>query len=454
MQIERKLDIAAYKRLSFLFDDGEFTEINSFTKEKDSLTGVITAYGYVNGELVYAFSQDKTVNSGAVGLAHSAKIAKLYLLAAKTGKPIVGIHDSNGAYVDGTVDSMTAYSEMINASSLISGVVPQISVVAGTCAGSAALLACTADFVVMTKDSEFFMAPPFDSKINGVGTSKAAASNGVASVVCENDEKAISTVKSILRLMPENNLTAVPIYEYENSQTQISDTLESIVSNVADLDSVLELYSDFGKSSFTALATIGGSTVGMAATNKSAERLTSEDCTKMARFMRTCDAFAIPVITFIDTEGFDNDSVSEVAGSIRNMTKLSSTYSEATTVKISVITGKAYGPAFVSLAGKNINTDFSFAFENAVISPLAPLAAVEFLWHDKLKGASDLTSKRNELAEEYSKTVASALSAAEKNCIDEIVNKEDLKSKLIAVLDMLSSKRVTKLPKKHNNIPL
>ena len=161
MQIEKNMDCQARTRLSYLFDDGKYTEINSYAKENDCLTGVVTAYGYVNGNAVYAFSQDKSINNGAVGPAHAAKIAKLYSLAAKTGTPVIGIHDSNGAFVNGTAESLTAYGELINAASVISGVVPQISVVAGTCAGSAALFACSSDFIIMTKDAEFFMTPAF-----------------------------------------------------------------------------------------------------------------------------------------------------------------------------------------------------------------------------------------------------------------------------------------------------
>ena len=159
MQIDKNTNSPGHKRLSALFNDGVYTEINSLSMEKESLTSVITAYGYVNGGLVYAFSQDRTVNSGAVGTVHAQKISKLYSLAAKTGRPVVGIHDSNGAFVDGTIDSLSAYSEMIGKAASVSGVVPQISVIAGVCAGSAAMLACSADFVIMTKESELFVAP-------------------------------------------------------------------------------------------------------------------------------------------------------------------------------------------------------------------------------------------------------------------------------------------------------
>lgn len=452
MQMEKNMDSAARKRLSYLFDDGVYTEINSLSMQKDSLSGVVTAYGYVNGSLVYAYSQDKTVNNGAVGLPHAQKISKLYSLAAKTGRPIVGIHDSNGAFIDGTVDSLTAYGDMIGASAAISGVVPQISVIAGTCAGSAAILACSSDFVVMTNDGELFVTPPFDSEKNGMGTAKSAAKAGTASIVCDDDKTAMEKVVELLRLIPENNLSSVPVYEYSDNAVTAGNTLEDIVSMITDADSVTELSAEFGKASYTALATTGGSTVGIVATNKTNDKLVSDDCAKIARFVRTCDAFGIPVITIVDTEGFEGES--ETAGCIRNMAMLSGSYSEATTAKITLITGKAYGPAFVAFASKSANADFTFAWEKAVVSPLNPLTAVEFMWHDKLAGAADVAVKRAELAREYVDTCATAEMAANKNAVDEIIACADTKAKLVEVLDVLSGKRVSNLPKKHNNLPL
>ncbi len=446
MQTEKNLDSAARRRLAALFDDGAYTEVGSLSMEKDSLASVITAYGYVNGSLVYAFSQDNTVNSGAVGTVHAQKIAKLYSLAAKTGRPVVGIHDSNGAFIDGTVDSLNAYGEMIGTAASVSGVVPQISVIAGVCAGSAAMLACSADFVVMTKDAELYVAP------NGKSTAADAAKAGTAAVVCDDDDAAISAAKELLRLIPENNLTAVPVYEYEENAFASGNTLSDTVNNTADADSVTELYEGFGKASYTALATVAGSTAGIVATNKTKEKLTADDSAKIARFVRTCDAFGIPVITFVDTEGFDGEG--EAAGSVRNMTMLAGAYAEATTAKVTLVTGKAYGPAFVALASKGANADFTFAYEDAVISPLAPVTAVEFLWHEKLAGAANAAAKREELAKEYIAEYATAEKAAYRNAVDEVISPAQTRTKLAEALEILSGKRVSRLPKKHNNLPL
>lgn len=448
MQIEKNMDCQARTRLSYLFDDGKYTEINSYAKENDCLTGVVTAYGYVNGNAVYAFSQDKSINNGAVGPAHAAKIAKLYSLAAKTGTPVIGIHDSNGAFVNGTAESLTAYGELINAASVISGVVPQISVVAGTCAGSAALFACSSDFIIMTKDAEFFMTPAFTKENSG--SASDAAANGIAAAVCDDDKAAIEKAKELINLMPVNNLAPLPMFEYNEPETAISADFNSLINGVCDAESIIELYAEFGKASYTALATVNGATVGIAATNKTSDKLTDADCSKLSRFIRTCDAFAVPVITFVDTEGFD---AADAISGVKSMTQLANCYAEATTAKISVITGKAVGPAFIALAGKDISSDFTYIWESACVSPLAPLSAVEFLWHDKLKGAADVNAKRNELAEEYKATLASAESAAASGAVDEIISASSTREAIISALDILSSKRITKLPKKHNNIP-
>lgn len=448
MQIEKNMDCQARTRLSYLFDDGKYTEINSYAKENDCLTGVVTAYGYVNGNAVYAFSQDKSINNSAVGPAHAAKIAKLYSLAAKTGTPVIGIHDSNGAFVNGTAESLTAYGELINAASVISGVVPQISVVAGTCAGSAALFACSSDFIIMTKDAEFFMTPAFTKENSG--SASDAAANGIAAAVCDDDKAAIEKAKELLNLMPVNNLAPLPMFEYNEPETAVSADFNSLINGVCDAESIIELYAEFGKASYTALATVNGATVGIAATNKTSDKLTDADCSKLSRFIRTCDAFAVPVITFVDTEGFD---AADAISGVKSMTQLANCYAEATTAKISVITGKAVGPAFIALAGKDISSDFTYIWESACVSPLAPLSAVEFLWHDKLKGAADVNAKRNELAEEYKATLASAESAAASGAVDEIISASSTREAIISALDILSSKRITKLPKKHNNIP-
>lgn len=425
----------AKERLAKLFDDGIYTEFDSTVK-----AGVVTAYGYVDGSPVYAYSQDKNVNSGAVGKQHADKICKILDLASRNGIPVVGVFDSDGAVISDGAETLAAYSEILAWTNNLSGVVPQIAVVAGTCIGSAALIAASADIVVASKDAEMYLTA-------GEGKNGAAAAElGTVSVLTENDDEAIKSARKLLSMLPANNLSSAPEFEFSVSSKSAEGKAADIVEAIADEGSIVELSEKFGKASYTAIATVGGSAVGIAATNKTADKLTSEDSAKLARFVRTCDAFSIPVVTVIDTEGFETND------NIRDLAKLANAYAEATTLKISVVTGKAYGSAMVALG--TANADMTFAYPDAVISPLAPVTAVEFLWHDKLKGAADVKAERTKLAADYAETEASAFAAAEKNCVDEIITSDEARAKVVSVLELMAGKRLNKrLPKKHSNMP-
>ncbi len=436
MHNDQNVNSKARERLGLLFDDGVYNEIGSLMTEKGAPSGVVCAFGYVNGNEVYAFAQDKEISGGAVGQAQAAKISKLYDMAAKTGAPIVGIHDSNGAFMDGTAASLAAYGKMLEASAVVSGVVPQIAVIAGTCAGSASILACSSDFVIMTKESEFFLAPN-----TSAGSAKAAEAAGIACDVCESEKEAFTKARDIINLMPMNNLATLPAFEFEGSAGG------SDISGIADKDSIVELCSGCGNASATALGTLGGSTVGFVSAGNGS--MNADDCNKIARFVRTCDAFSIPVITLVSSEGIDEEDTMKA---VKAVTTLANSYSEATTVKIAVVNGKTVGPVFTAVAGNSSNSDLTYAFDNAVIAPIPSEGAVEFLWHDKLKGASDLTAERNKLVSQYESTLASAETAAENGYIDGIVAPDSVRETLVAALDIMAGKRVSKLPKKHNNI--
>ena len=240
----------------------------------------------------------------------------------------------------------------------------------------------------------------------------------------------------------------------KNRQQFFGKDAESQAKAVCDEGSLIELSAEYGKASYTALGTLGGASVGIIATNKTADKLTADDCSKLARFVRTCDAYAVPIITLVDTEGFAADDDTEAAGAVKNMTKLAHAYAEATTIKLAAVTGKAYGPAYIALAGKGANADMTFAVPDAVISPLNPVTAVEFLAHDELKGAADLAAKRKELADKYAREEASAAAAAQKNCLDNIVSGNEIRGVLINAVEILAGKRISRLPKKHSNIQL
>ena len=444
-------DTKARERLSNLFDEGKFTEMDLFTKQGDNLAGVMTAYGYIDSNPVYAFSQDVSVNGGALGVAAAKKIAKVYDLAAKTGVPVVGIYDSDGVVLTDGIDVLTSCSELLMKTANLSGVVPQISVIAGTCAGMQAMLATSADFVIMAKDAELFITP--NSKIKEGEFAQNSAKCGTVSLVCDDDMQAIGKAKELIARLPGNNLSGVPMFEFSPSGLELKDDADSMVKAVADADSVIELSADFGLASYTAIASVCGATVGFVATNKTKNKLTADDCSKISRFVRTCDAFSLPVVTLIDTEGFDLGDEAETSGSLRDMTKIAFAYAEATTAKISIIVGNAYGSAYMALAGKGADADLIYAYPNAVISAVNPLTAVEFFKHDGLKGASDVDAKRKELAEDYASNEASAFVAAEANCIQDIINPIDTRVTIANALEILASKRTSRLPKKHSNMP-
>ena len=430
----------AKERLANLFDEGMYTEIDAGVKNGEDYAGVVTAYGYVDGSPVYAFSQDKSVKGGAVSKQHAAKICKIYDLASRTGMSVVGIYDSNGVFIDDGAEAIKAYSDMLMWTNNLSGVVPQISVIVGTCAGSSAMVACTADFVVVTEEAELYTT--VGKEVKG----EDAVTNGTATLSAKNDKEAMDAVKKLIAMLPANNISAIPMFEFSEAGKAANGLANDLAEAIADSDSIVELSGGFGTAAYTAIATISGSAVGIVATNKIAEKLTSDDCAKLARFVRTCDAFTVPILTIIDTEGFDNDAC------VRDMAKLANAYAEATTLKISLVTGKAYGAAMAALGAGN--ADVTYAYADAVISPIAPVTAVEFLWHDKLKGATDLTAERNKLAVQYADENASAFDAAAKNCVDDIITAEEARVKVMSTLEVMSGKRMTKrLPKKHSNMP-
>ena len=448
MQMEKNLSSPARVRLAALFDEGSCREIGAYVTEKEAPAGVVTAFGYVSGNPVYAFAQDQSASHGAVGPAQAEKISKVFTLAAKTGAPVVGIYDSDGAFMDGSAASLNAYSLMMKRTAQLSGVVPQIAVVAGPCLGSAAMMACAADFLIMSGEGELYLTPG-----QSEGSAKAAAENGIAALTAADDTAAIAAARDLINLLPVNNMAMAPCMEYEAPAAAQGSDLAGFVDSIADGGSVKELYADYAGAAYTALATVTGTTVAIAATNKTPDKLTQADCDKLSRFVRTCDAFSIPVITLVDTLGFAGDAGTEEAGAVRALTRLAGSYAEATTPKISVVTGNAVGPVFVALAGKGCNADFAYALEKASIAPLAPEACVEFLWHDKLKGCKDLNAERKKLAKEYSETLGSALSAAQRGVIDEVLTPADLRSTVASALSMLEGKRVTNLTKKHNKFP-
>lgn len=439
----------AYKRLEMLFDNGVYTELGRFKKNGENGCGVVTAFGNVNGTACYAYSQDITVCSGAMGRSQAAKIKKIYDLALMNGAPVIAVFDSKGAFAEEGVDALNAYGELIAAAGKISGVVPQISVVAGKCIGSAAILAGVADITIMIDGAELCVNSADIVGDNNVGSAKTAAKNGTVSLVAENDNDAMQKVALILSMLPSNNLSIPSIADYIPASIS-GEGVYADITNIVDADSFVELSKDFGGCAKVGFARVAGNAVGIVATDasKNDANLCAKGASKISRFVRLCDAFSIPLITLLNCAGFLGKAEDELSGSVRSVSALTGAYAEATTAKITVIVGKAYGTAFTAMAGKASGTDYCIAYPDAAICALNPTTAVQFLYKDRLG-----EEKREDLENEYILTAGSPFKASEYGAIDDIVPADAAADAVIAALDMMSSKRVSTLEKKHSNMP-
>ncbi len=425
MGIQNLSDSAARNLLVGFFDAASFVEIDRLAKDGDMPCEAVAGYGTVDGAPVYAFAQDHEVCCGAVGKAQAAKIAKIYEMAAQNGAPIVSVYDSDGVKLVEGLDAMDAVADILMAANDLSGVVPQIAVVVGGCVGSAAMMAMAADVVIAVDGCDY--------RLN-VGEDQAKANITVATV-----EEALETVRALLAALPSNNLSAVSVYEADAAAVAAAD-VAGAVDAFADADTSIDFYNEDGiRASF---ARVGGISCGLVS-------LTGDKlgcgCAQAARFVRLCDSFSLPVITFVDAAGFC---------CLKTAAKLSQAYAEATTAKITVIGGKAYGPVYIAVAGKRAGADAVLAWETARIGALAPETAVHLEWEDRLAAMIDPKADRAKLIKEYEDTMYDPAVAAAGGYVTDVVSVADTKARLVGMLDMLSAKRVTKLPKKHANIQL
>ncbi|HIZ19835.1 MAG TPA: carboxyl transferase [Firmicutes bacterium] len=416
----------ARARLLQLFDEGTFVEIDRLARDGDKPAEVAAGYGLVDGSPVYAFAQDRDVCCGAIGRAQGAKIRKVYDLAAQNGAPLVGIFDSDGAKLGEGIDAMDAIADILLACNNLSGVVPQIAVVAGACVGSSAIIASAADIVVAAKDADFYLNPGDE--------------NAVPSLVAEDAGEAIEKAKELLRLLPANNLAVPVAYEFDSVAMGECEDIHGVIDAVADTDTVVRLGDGACE---TALARVGGAVCGLVTLAE--DKLSCCSCGRVARFVRLCDSFSLPVVTFVDAAGFV---------CLKGAAKVSQAYAEATTAKITVLVGKAYGPVYIAVAGKSAGADAVLGWPTASVLPLAPEAAIHIFWKDRLAAMENPTEDRKKLAAEYAQTEGSVLNAAAAGTVTDVIAPADTKGKLIAMLELLSSKRVTRLPKKHANIQL
>lgn len=420
---------SAYKTITSFFDEDSFVSVDTLAKSQDTYAEVVAGYGTVEGLPVYAFAQNSDFCGGAMSKAQAAKLVKIYNLALKTGCPLVGFYDSAGGRLDQGNALLEGYGQVLNRSAGLSGVVPQISVVLGSCMGTGALNAVCGDFVIMTKASKLSldtMGKNSDADCN--------AENGIATLVAQDEKDAVEKARQLVCYLPSNNLTV----SAESEPSDPEPNGKCMCSAVADGDSVFKIAPCFGANAKTAFARVEGATVGIV--NAKSGVLTEADSLKISKHVRFCDAFSIPVLTFVNCKGFED---------VKSAAKVSSAYGEATTAKISVVTGTAVGAGYIALAGAGANADVVYALPDAVVSPVNPEAAALIMAPEKMNVPA---AQQKKAADDFAKESLGAENAAENGYIDDIVDEASLRQAVVNALDMLAGKRVSTLAKKHSTI--
>ncbi len=420
---------AGMETLLKFFDEGSFCETDALLKSEGDFAEAVTGYGTVMGVPVYAFAQNSDVASGAMSKAQAKKIARLYDLAKMTGAPVVGFYDSVGGRLTQKNDLLAAYGEILGRASSISGVVPQLSVVLGTCLGTCALIATSADFIIMEKDAEL--------SIDVTGECSTASHNlkhGIANIVADSKDDAIKKAQDLITYFPSNNLELAPT----DDAVEPDYDEECVVCSIADADSFCDISEGYGEGACVAFGRVQGEVVGFVETY--GEKIDCKGAQKVSKFVRFCDSFSIPVVTVVDSKGFK---------SLKSAAKVTSAYAEATTAKIAVVSGTAVGAVYVALAGEASGADIRLALDGAVISPVNPKALAFIMDEDAMNVP---VAQQDKVAEEFAKRELSALNAAQCGYVDDVVDKTALRVKVSQALEMLSSKRVETLPKKHTTI--
>ena len=430
--------------LAKFFDDGEYTALFA-----DG--AVSAACGYAAGQQAYAVYQ----NGEAVTVKDVEKNIKVLEMAAQTGCPVVTFYNSVGAKLAEGLDVLTASAKLNAQIAKVSGVVPQVAVVLGVCGGTSALSAANADVCIMAEGAELFFTAPFTSaakgdKVADAGSAAAAAKAGVASIVATDAAEAAEKAAHIVGLLPANNLTGPAIFEFEQPTAVLAAGAEpaKAAAAVIDKDSAVELYAGFGKSVYTAFATIGGNAVGVVATGK---QLCHNCVAKASRFVRLCDAYSIPVVTVVNTEGFVKSEGDDQAGGIRQAARMAGVYAEATTVKVAILAGEAVGPIYTVFAA---SADWRIAVDGCTVAPLAPETAATVLYKDEIFASDNIQQATKQKAAAYKAEQCSAVAAVANGAADAAVKAADVRAVAAQALDMLATKRTTRLPKKHGNITL
>jgi len=482
--------MSARERIDFLLDEGTFEETDKLVthrchdfgmaEQKFYGDGFITGYGRVEGRLVFVFAQDFTVFGGSLSETNAGKIVKIMDLAAKMGAPVIGLNDSGGARIQEGVMSLAGYADIFLRNTLYSGVVPQISAIMGPCAGGAVYSPAITDFILMVDQTSYMFITGPDviktvtheevtkDQLGGAHTHNETS--GVAHFMCRDDAECLSMVRELLSFIPSNNLEDPPrkpctdpidrldakLDTLVPDQSNMPYEMKDVIHTVVDDGYFFEIHEHYAKNIIVGFARLNGKSVGIVANQPAmlAGTLDINASVKGARFVRFCDCFNIPLVTFEDVPGFLPGTNQEYGGIIKHGAKLLYAFAEATVPKVTVITRKAYGGAYCVMASKHIRTDVNYAWPSAEIAVMGPEGAVDIVYKRELDGAKNRAAVRQEKIEEFRERLANPYVAADRGFVDAVIQPRETRKKLIQALEMLETKRDKNPPKKHGNIPL
>jgi acetyl-CoA carboxylase carboxyltransferase component len=486
----KKGKLTARERLDLLLDKGSFHETDPFVVhrthdfglegQKYSGDSVVTGWGTIDGRLVYVYSQDFTVLGGSLGEVHAEKICKILDMAIKNGAPIIGLNDSGGARIQEGVVSLAGYAEIFLRNTIASGLIPQISALLGPCAGGAVYSPALTDFIFMARGTAymFVTGPDVVKTVTHEevsfeelgGASVHAEKSGVCHVTAESEADLLYLIRKLLAYLPQNNLEDPPYLPDGDDSLRMDEALDTIIPDdpakpydvkdiirhVVDSSQFYEIHEGFAKNIVVGFAHLGGHSVGMVANQPKvlAGVLDIDASEKAARFVRFCDAFNLPVITFVDVPGFMPGSAQEHGGIIRSGAKLLYAYCEATVPKITIVLRKAYGGAYIVMSSKHLRGDINLAWPSAEIAVMGPEGAVSIVFRKEMEKTDDPNRRKSELVSEYRDKFANPYVAAERGYLDDIIEPRDTRPRLINALEMLQNKRDSNPSKKHGNIPL
>lgn len=482
--------LTARERLDLLLDPGSFNEIEPFVTARSDMLGeaadrvpgdgVVAGFGQVDGHTIYVYAQDFTVQGGTLGEMHSQKICRTMDQAVQNGKPILGLLDSGGARIQEGIHSLNGYGEIFRRNALYSGIVPQISILLGPCAGGAAYSPALTDLIIMVEKQSFmFLTGPEVIKAvtneivdpAGLGGAEVHSSvSGTAHLAASSEIEAISLARLVLSYLPSNHTEPAPLTRTGDDPQRVDPALNAIVpldpsepynmhavlASVVDQGTLLELMPSWAKNAIIGLARLAGRSVGLVAQEPSvmAGVLDIDAADKIARFVRLCDCFGLPIVTFVDSPGFLPGVAQEQGGVIRHGAKVLYAYAEAAVPKVSVITRKAYGGSYIVMSSKSLGADLAFAWPSAEIAVMGAEGAVNILFRDEIASSGDPEAARKKYAEDYQRRFSSPYQAASAGFIDDVIEPSETRPRLIAALDALQDKTLMRPSRRHGNMPV